>query len=141
MLERRAARQGAHVALIDEATGAEWTIADLERSGAAVAAALITGGVGPGDRVGLLSANHPSMVVTYLAVARARAVLVPLNWRLTAAELEVIGADAGLSAIVAAGAFAAPAQAGADAVGVAADRPWRLPHAADGFRDPEAPAH
>src|SRR3546814_8089039 len=95
MLERRAARQGAHVALIDEATGAEWTIADLERSSAAVAAALITGGVGPGDRVGLLSANHPSMVVTYLAVARAGAVPVPLNWRLTAAELEVIGAEIG----------------------------------------------
>ncbi|HLT15841.1 MAG TPA: long-chain fatty acid--CoA ligase [Acidimicrobiales bacterium] len=101
LLERQAARHASTVALVDEATDRSWTIRDLEVASRAVAHALADLGVAHGDRVGLLSANHPSIVPTYLAVARLGAVLVPVNARLTAPEIGAIAADAGISALVA----------------------------------------
>ncbi len=124
MLERQAARHGSTVALIDDLTGEQWTVAELDRASTSAAAQLIAGGVTAGDRVGLLSANHPSMVITYLAVARIGAVLVPLNWRLTVAELSGIAADAELGALVANTDLAAAAEPLADGVGIADSRRW-----------------
>lgn len=43
-------------------------------------------GVRPGDRVGVMSTNHPSTVVTLLALARLGAVMVPVNPDYRAAE-------------------------------------------------------
>jgi fatty-acyl-CoA synthase len=42
--------------------------------------------VGRGDRVAYLGFNHPSMLVLLFALARRGAILVPLNYRLTAYE-------------------------------------------------------
>ena len=42
--------------------------------------------VGRGDRVAYLGFNDPAMLVLLFALARRGAILVPLNWRLTAAE-------------------------------------------------------
>jgi fatty-acyl-CoA synthase len=42
--------------------------------------------VGHGDRVAWLGFNNPEMLVLLFALARRGAILVPLNWRLTAAE-------------------------------------------------------
>jgi fatty-acyl-CoA synthase len=39
-------------------------------------------GVGRGDRVAILAANHPDYLVLLYACARLGAMLVPLNWRL-----------------------------------------------------------
>ena len=100
LLERQAARHADMVALVDEATGNRWTIADLDRGSAAIARAVQAAGIGHGDRLGLLSPNHPSMVLTYLAVARLGAVLVPINSRLTGPEVELLAADPGLSGLV-----------------------------------------
>ncbi len=44
-------------------------------------------GVGPGNRVGLLSANRPELVAIFFACARLRATFAPLNVRLTRAEV------------------------------------------------------
>lgn len=44
-------------------------------------------GVGSGDRVAYLGHNHPSQLFVFFACARLGAALVPLNWRLTPAEL------------------------------------------------------
>ena len=44
-------------------------------------------GVGRGDRVALYARNHPESFVTLLAVSRIGALMVPLNWRLSEAEL------------------------------------------------------
>src|SRR5690554_4638762 len=52
-----------------------------------IAAALIRSGVGPGDRVGVLSGNHPLALITMLAVARADATYVPLNPNSTASKM------------------------------------------------------
>ena len=46
-----------------------------------------------GDRVAWLGYNCPEMLVLLLALARLGAILVPLNWRLTAAEHRAILAD------------------------------------------------
>ena len=44
-------------------------------------------GVGPGDRVAYLGANHPALVETLFATSALGAVFVPLNTRLAAPEL------------------------------------------------------
>jgi fatty-acyl-CoA synthase len=49
--------------------------------------------VSKGDRVAWLGYNHPDMLVLLFALARRGAMLVPLNWRLTAAEHREILAD------------------------------------------------
>jgi fatty-acyl-CoA synthase len=59
-----------------------------------LAAALTAGGVGPGDRVAVLAPNRAAMLEAHFAVPAAGGVLVPLNTRLSAGELEVILADA-----------------------------------------------
>jgi fatty-acyl-CoA synthase len=46
-----------------------------------------------GDRVAWLGYNSPDMLVLLFALARLGAILVPLNWRLTAAEHKSILAD------------------------------------------------
>jgi fatty-acyl-CoA synthase len=48
-----------------------------------------------GDRVAWLGYNCPEMLVLLFALARLGAILVPLNWRLTAAEHRTILADCG----------------------------------------------
>ncbi len=59
-------------------------------------AAWLTGqfGEASGARIAVLARNHPRQVVLQFACARAGAIFVPLNWRLTQAELAPILADA-----------------------------------------------
>ncbi|MFM6985694.1 MAG: class I adenylate-forming enzyme family protein [Hydrogenophaga sp.] len=57
------------------------------------AAALALHGVQAGDRVAWLGLNHPGTLVLLFALARLRAVLVPLNHRLAAAEWQAVLAD------------------------------------------------
>jgi fatty-acyl-CoA synthase len=65
------------------------------------AAALAARGVGRGDRVAFLGANHPAQLVLLFACARLGAVQVPLNWRLAPPELRWILEDCGASAVFA----------------------------------------
>src|SRR5215472_13815352 len=64
-------------------------------------------GVGRGDRVAILAANHPDYLVLLYACARLGAMLVPLNWRLAAPEQMFILKDASVSALLVQDAFAA----------------------------------
>lgn len=64
-------------------------------------------GVGRGDRVAILAANHPDYLVLLYACARLGAILVPLNWRLAVPELLYMLADADVKALVVEQAFAA----------------------------------
>ncbi|HEX8168712.1 MAG TPA: AMP-binding protein [Beijerinckiaceae bacterium] len=64
-------------------------------------------GVGPGDRVAVLSTNHPDCLVLLYACARLGAMLVPLNWRLAVPEQLFILADVGAALLVVEEAFAA----------------------------------
>jgi fatty-acyl-CoA synthase len=64
-------------------------------------------GVGRGDRVAILAANHPDYLVLLYACARLGAMLVPLNWRLAVPEQVFILSDASVKALVVEEAFAA----------------------------------
>ncbi len=63
--------------------------ADLERNAAQIAHGLMERGVGPGDRVAYLGKNSLAYFEWFLGAMKARAVTVPVNWRL--AEPEVAG--------------------------------------------------
>src|SRR5262249_37742877 len=57
-------------------------------------------GIGRGDRIAILAANHPDLLVLLYACARLGAMLVPLNWRLAVPEQMYILADASVKALV-----------------------------------------
>src|SRR6185312_10363227 len=63
-------------------------------------------GIGKGDRVAILSLNRPDYLVLLYACARLGAMLVPMNWRLAAAEQRFILADAAPKVLVLEQAFA-----------------------------------
>ncbi|MFD2580111.1 AMP-binding protein [Novosphingobium colocasiae] len=67
-----------------------WTYAEAARASRAVAAGLVALGVQPGDRVALIMANHPEFVIAKLAIARAGAVAVAINYLLREDELAYV---------------------------------------------------
>lgn len=67
--------------------GERMSFASLPRRVAALAGRLEAQGVGEGDRVGVVLPNVPAFVVAFFALARARAVVVPLNPALSAGEI------------------------------------------------------
>ena len=71
-------------------------------------------GVGRGDRVAILSANHPDYLVLLYACARLGAMLVPINWRLAVPEQLYILHNAGVKVLVVEQAFAAVVDAADD---------------------------
>ena len=77
-----------------------WTYADLDRSADRAAQRLGTLGVGAGARVALLLRNGPAFVTLIHGLTRLGAILVPLNLRLTPAELEWQLGDAGASLLI-----------------------------------------
>ena len=87
--------------------GAELTYAALaQRIGETAGALKSQLGVGRGDRVAILAANHPDYLVLLYACARLGAMLVPVNWRLAVPEQLFILRDAGAKALVVEQAFA-----------------------------------
>jgi len=56
--------------------------------------------VGKGDRIGLLTKNCKEFVISYLAVTKIGAVLVPLNHRCVARELEYMLSDCDAKALI-----------------------------------------
>src|SRR5262245_58077949 len=57
-------------------------------------------GIGRGDRVAILAANHPDYLVLLYACARLGAMLVPLNYRLAVPEQIFILCDASAKLVV-----------------------------------------
>ncbi len=84
-LAQRAQISSDKVALI--AQGQEWTYGQLNQRVSDLAARLAATGVQPGQRVAALMPNRAETVALIHAIARVGAVLVPLNIRLTEAEL------------------------------------------------------
>lgn len=71
------------------------TYRQLDRQIAGIAGALQSRGVARGDRVAILLPNCPEYVALVFAIARVGAVVVPLNVRETAPELEYVLNDCG----------------------------------------------
>jgi fatty-acyl-CoA synthase len=82
------------IGLVDFETQARLTYRDLNRRARALATTLQEQyALQPGDRVAALALNSPEYLDAFFAVALLGAILVPLNWRLTARELGVILSD------------------------------------------------
>ena len=58
-----------------------------------LAGQLAMDGIKKGDRIAVLAFNHPGFYILFGAVAKLGAILVPLNWRLAAGELDYILQD------------------------------------------------
>lgn len=82
-------------AFADPLTGRIWSFAEVEARVGRGAAFLRTIGIGEGDRVAVLCHNSVAFFELLFACARAKAILVPLNWRQTPAELAPILEDSG----------------------------------------------
>ena len=76
-----------------------FTYAQMAERVSRLAGALRQAGIRPGDRVAFLSSNCHRLLEAYYGVFEAGAVLLPLNIRLTPAELGYILNDSGASAL------------------------------------------
>jgi long-chain acyl-CoA synthetase len=70
-----------------------WTYEEITAKVKQVSDYLIEEGVSEGDRIAILSESRPEWVVAFFAAVRCGAVIVPLDTKLTAAELETILSD------------------------------------------------
>ena len=78
------------VAISDLETGAELTYAQLDQRACALATHLQAIGIKQGDRVAVLARNCAHFFELEFACGKIGCIGVPLNWRLTVAELEYI---------------------------------------------------
>jgi fatty-acyl-CoA synthase len=81
------------IALEEFATGRTLTYAGLDQRAAAVAALLDRRGVNSGERVAVLCRNRIAFFELLFGCAKAGVIMVPLNWRMPACELDGLIAD------------------------------------------------
>ena len=87
LLRRQVTAHGDKVALKFEGDSCSYT--DIDHCAARIAHGLIARGVKPGDRVAYLGKNTLAYFEYFLGAAKARAVTVPVNWRLAETEVGV----------------------------------------------------
>jgi fatty-acyl-CoA synthase len=92
---RRAQLSPDRVAMVEEATGRTVTYAELDDAACRAAAFMSAKGVAEGDRVAILCRNRIAFFETLFGCAKLGAILVPLNWRMPAAELDQLVDDCG----------------------------------------------
>ncbi|OCC23794.1 acyl-CoA synthetase [Croceicoccus estronivorus] len=88
LLRRTVCRHRDRVALVCGDT--TWTYSEFEALVDNLAVGLAGAGIGTGDRVALLARNSHAFVALRFAVARANAVLVPINFMLNATDVAYI---------------------------------------------------
>ena len=76
------------------------TFREVDARADRLAAGLHERGVGPGDRVAILAYNELEYLEIQVGVQRARAILVPLNYRLSVPELAHIIGKCGASVLI-----------------------------------------
>ncbi|HEX6289335.1 MAG TPA: long-chain fatty acid--CoA ligase [Herpetosiphonaceae bacterium] len=90
------------LALVDDATGLRYTYRQLnERANRLAHALRHQCGVQKGDRVAVLSKNRIEYLDALFATGKLGAILVPLNWRLTALELAYLLDDSAPRVLIA----------------------------------------
>jgi acyl-CoA synthetase (AMP-forming)/AMP-acid ligase II len=98
LLAASVARDPAALAVRDSRTAL--TFAQLHDLVEAIAAGLARSGIVAGDRVAVLAHNRVETIALYFAAARLGAVLLPVNWRLLAKEVDWILAHAGARMVI-----------------------------------------
>lgn len=116
---RRARKSPRATAVIHRDRGYDYQ--ELHERSLGRAAQLSAAGLGRGDRVAYLGPNHPAYLETLFAAGLLGAVFVPLNTRLTTAELAYCLADSASTLLVHTDEFAQPADAAARAASQEAD--------------------
>ncbi|MGB6307598.1 MAG: AMP-binding protein [Steroidobacteraceae bacterium] len=81
-------------------TGESWSYRAFDRGASQFAALLRSHGIGKGARVAALAKNRAELALLHLGCGRIGAIYVPLNWRLSAAEIATLIEDAGPSLIL-----------------------------------------
>ena len=76
------------------------TYADVAERSRVLADGLVSLGVRPGDRVGMLMANHPEFVPFKFAIARTGAIAIPFNFLYRADELGYVLEQSGCSVLL-----------------------------------------
>lgn len=129
------------LACLEFASGRRWTYAEFDQAIERTVAALTKGfGIEPGQRVAAIAHNCAETVLLQQACMRIGAMLAPLNWRLSAVELEAILADCSPSLVLRGDKVPAPATPpGAISIGVA-EMAAAIDAAAPGARLAPAPA-
>ncbi|MFK7915651.1 MAG: class I adenylate-forming enzyme family protein [Pseudomonadales bacterium] len=100
LLARRAFLNPDTEAYVDDHTDRRLTFGELNGNSNRLANALMTADIQPGERVGLLLMNGLEFFEAFFALAKVGAVVVPLNWRLVADELEFILKDSGTQRLI-----------------------------------------
>lgn len=100
VLARRAKRNPNLEAVVDVTTGRRLTYLELDRRANQVAHTVKGLDVVPGDRVALLLGNCPEFVECFYGAAKVGAIVVLLNWRLVADELEYLLVDSGSETLI-----------------------------------------
>lgn len=78
----------------------ELSYADVAAQSRRLADGLVSLGVRPGDRVGMVMANYPEFVPVKFAIARVGAIAVPFNYLYRQDELRYVLADSGCRVLV-----------------------------------------
>ncbi len=102
---------------LTDTLGHEWSFADLEKAADDLAAELKTRGVLPGDRVLMLLENCAPVVAVIFAATRIGAVAIPINARLSDAEVDRVIAHATPAAVLTTSQVSSEAAAHADRLG------------------------
>jgi fatty-acyl-CoA synthase len=84
------------------------TYRELSRRALQAANGLLALGLNKGERVAVLLENGPEFVELFFAAATAGAILVPVNFRLAAPEVEYVLRDSGASVLVVGARFLTP---------------------------------
>src|SRR5215475_7664054 len=96
---KRAELQPDALAFAEVETGRRTSFAEFNAAAERGASVLAGLGVAAGDRVAVLSHNSVTFFELLFACGKLGSILVPLNWRQTAAELAPILADCGARAL------------------------------------------
>ena len=88
ILTRRARRDPHAEGLVDWASGRRFTYRQLNERANRAGDLLARLGVRTGDRIAILAKNGPEFMETFFGCSKLGIVVVPLNWRLVADELD-----------------------------------------------------
>ncbi len=85
--------------------GVTLSFSDLDARSGRIASAMLAIGIKAGDRVAIIARNLPAHFELYFGCAKAGAIMLPLNWRLSSFEIQAIISDAEPSLILVAAEF------------------------------------
>ncbi|WP_150239633.1 amino acid adenylation domain-containing protein [Nocardiopsis quinghaiensis] len=100
LFAEQAERTPGLTAVVDDASGAETTYAELDRAANQVARALRADGVGPDDRVAVVAERGPELMPALLGVLRAGGAYVPVDPGHPEARVRVLLGESGAKAVL-----------------------------------------